>query len=189
MCEVIFGLGAYRLDVAKRDGDVGVDTSQRSGSDMAAKGTASVSAGDGLPPGLSQHDRVVLFDGVCRLCSAWARFLIRFDRHHVFRLATVQSRAGQRILAWHGLPTDSYETMVLADGASIYTKSTAFLRIVARLPWPWPILAMGWVIPRVIRDWLYDRIARNRYTLFGRYDTCMVPSADVASRFLDEPDG
>lgn len=137
-------------------------------------------------PDIAPEDRVVLFDGVCRLCSAWARFLIRFDRKRRFKLATVQSPEGQAILESHGFPTDSYETMLLAEGPNIYTKSSAFFRVMLRLPWPWPLFCIGWVVPSVIRDWLYDRIALNRYKLFGRYEVCMIPDKDHDSRFLGE---
>ena len=135
-------------------------------------------------PGVAPDDRVVLFDGVCRLCSVWARFLIRFDSKHQFKLATVQSPEGEAILQWHDFPTDCYETMLLVEGESIYTKSSAFFRVMRRLPWPWPIACIGWVVPSVIRDWLYDRVALNRYRIFGRYDACVVPSKDHDSRFL-----
>lgn len=136
-------------------------------------------------PHIGASDRVVLFDGVCKLCSAWARFLIKFDRNHVFKLATVQSPEGQSILAYCGLPTDYYETMVLVEGPKMYTKSAALIRVLSRLPFPWPMLAVVWVIPSFLRDWVYDRIARNRYSLFGRHESCVIPSADHESRFLD----
>ncbi len=139
-----------------------------------------------IAPGMAAGDRVVLFDGVCRLCSVWARFLIRFDRKRQFKLATVQSPEGQAILQWHGFPTDHYETMLLVEGANIYTKSSAFFRVMGRLPWPWPIMCIGWVVPSIIRDWLYDRLALNRYKLFGRYDACVIPNKDHDSRFLGE---
>ncbi|GAB3283916.1 thiol-disulfide oxidoreductase DCC family protein [Parahaliea aestuarii] len=128
--------------------------------------------------------RVVLFDGVCKLCSAWTRFLIRFDRKHRFKLATVQSPEGQALLARHGFPTDTYETMVLVEGSKIHTRSAAFLGVMRRLPFPWPLVCVAWLIPRFIRDWLYDRIALNRYRLFGRYDTCFIPDSEQKARFL-----
>jgi len=137
-------------------------------------------------PGVTDGDRVVLFDGVCRLCSLWARFLIRFDRKRQFKLATVQSPEGKAILQWYGFPTDSYETMFLVEGPNIYTKSSAFFRVMRDLPWPWPIVCIGWVVPSSIRDWLYDRVALNRYRLFGRYDSCVIPNKDHNSRFLGE---
>lgn len=139
-------------------------------------------------PGVGSEDRVVLFDGVCRLCSAWARFLIRFDRRCRFKLATVQSPEGQAILAWHGLSTDAYETMLLVEGPKMHTKSAAFFRVMAHLPFPWPMVCIGWLVPFFIRDWLYDRIALNRYSLFGRYDSCVLPTPDHESRFLNHRD-
>lgn len=135
---------------------------------------------------IAANDRVVLFDGVCRLCSAWARFLIKFDSKRRFKLATVQSTEGQAILQNYGFPTDYYETMLLIEGQHIYTKSSAFFRVMRRLPWPWPFICIGWIVPAVIRDWLYDRIALNRYRLFGRYDVCVIPDKDHDSRFLGE---
>jgi predicted DCC family thiol-disulfide oxidoreductase YuxK len=137
-----------------------------------------------LPPGVTAADRVILFDAVCKLCNGWARFLIRFDRDKRFKLATVQSPEGQAILAFYGMPTHEFETMLLVEGPRAFTKSTAFIRVVARLPFPWPLAAAAWVVPAFIRNWLYDRIARNRYAIFGRYDTCVIPSADHAGRFL-----
>lgn len=135
-------------------------------------------------PGLQAGDRVILFDGVCRLCSTWARFVIRFDRELHFKLATVQSEEGQAILSFFGLPLDEYETMLLVEGDRWYAKSDAFLRVVRRLPFPWPLLTCFRLIPSCLRDWVYDRIARNRYRWFGKYDTCRVPSATEQRRFL-----
>lgn len=132
-----------------------------------------------------REERVVLFDGVCKLCSAWAHFLIRFDTQKKFKLATVQSDTGQAVLRMVGLPTDHYETMVLLDKGKLHTQSTAFLQIVSQLPLPWPLLSIGWMLPRFIRDWLYDRIALNRYRLFGKYDYCMLPSEEHKTRFLE----
>jgi predicted DCC family thiol-disulfide oxidoreductase YuxK len=140
-----------------------------------------------LPPFIGPNDRVVLFDGVCRLCGAWARFLIRFDTRHVFRLATVQSDEGKAILAWFGLPTDHYETMVLVEGSQAYTRSSAFIRVMLRLPVPWRLAAVSWIVPAFFRNWMYDRIARNRYRIFGRHDVCVVPTPDHQRRFLGGP--
>lgn len=139
---------------------------------------------DSLSPQMPLSDRVVLFDGVCNLCAAWSRFLIRFDRAQRFHLATVQSPEGEVLLRAHGLPTDDYETMVLVQGGRLFTKSDAFLEVMRQLPAPWPIATIGRVLPRSIRDWCYDRIARNRYRLFGKRQQCLVPSSDVAARFL-----
>lgn len=135
-------------------------------------------------PNVSPNDRVVLFDGVCRLCGAWAKFLIRFDRRHVFKLATMQSDEGRKILDWYGLPVDGYESMILVEGNRMYAKSSAFVRVMARLPFPWKAAAVLWLIPRAIRDWLYDRVALNRYAIFGRHQSCVLPAPDHERRFL-----
>lgn len=137
-----------------------------------------------LAPGVSPNDKVVLYDGVCKLCGAWARFLIRFDHRRRFKLASVQSPEGQAILSWYGLSTEDFDTMLLVEGARMFVKSTAFIRIVARLPFPWFLLTIGWLIPVPLRHWLYDRVALNRYAIFGRFDACVLPTPDHKSRFL-----
>jgi predicted DCC family thiol-disulfide oxidoreductase YuxK len=139
---------------------------------------------DSYPPLVGPGDRVVLFDGVCKLCGAWAQFLIRFDRTQEFRLASVQSPEGKAILEWFGLPTDYYESMLLVEGNKAYKQSTAFIRVVARLPLPWPLMAVVWLIPSFIRNWLYDRVALNRYAIFGKHEMCLLPTPDNEQRFL-----
>ena len=137
-----------------------------------------------LPPGLLAGERVVLFDGVCKLCNGWAKFLIRHDRARQFRLASVQSIQGQALLAWYGLPTDHCDSMVLIDEAGLHVRSTALSRVLVRLPQPWRTLAWIRLIPRPLRDWGYDRVALNRYRLFGRHPVCLLPTADHRGRFL-----
>jgi predicted DCC family thiol-disulfide oxidoreductase YuxK len=139
-----------------------------------------------LPPHIQPGERVVLFDGVCKLCNAWVRFLIRHDPQQRFRLASVQSVQGQALLAWFGLPTERFDTMALIEEGELLVRSDALLRIVAQLPGSWRFLAWLRIIPRPVRDWCYDRIALNRYRLFGRYDSCLLPSADHARRFLND---
>ncbi len=129
-------------------------------------------------------DKVVLFDGVCRLCSAWARFLIRFDRKKQLRLASVQSDAGQSILKSHGFPSDSFHTMLFVDNGVLYERSSAFIRVMTVLPLPWKLASVVRIVPLQIRDWVYDRIALNRYRLFGRFDVCAVPPPDHEDRYL-----
>lgn len=110
--------------------------------------------------------------------------MIRFDHDRKFKLASVQSDEGKAILDWYGFPTDYFETMLLVEGPHLYTKSSAFIRVVAKLRWPWRVAAIVWLIPKPVRDWLYDRVALNRYTLFGKYDACVIPTPDHEARFL-----
>ncbi|MGH8434237.1 MAG: thiol-disulfide oxidoreductase DCC family protein [Pseudomonas sp.] len=140
--------------------------------------------GENFPPFIQPGERVVVFDGVCKLCNAWVKFLIRHDREQRFRLASVQSAEGQAILDWFDLPTDYFDTMAYVEGTELFVRSTAVLRIVDQLPWPWRAFAILRVCPRALRDWCYDRIALNRYRLFGRYDSCLIPTPDHERRFL-----
>jgi predicted DCC family thiol-disulfide oxidoreductase YuxK len=127
---------------------------------------------------------IMLFDGVCNLCSFWVRFAIARDPAARLRFAPVQSDLGQDFLRRRNLPTDLFESFYLIEEGQVYEKSTAFLRMVRHLRGPWPLLQAARIVPTSVRDWLYDRIARNRYRLFGRRDSCLMPSPDVASRFL-----
>lgn len=136
------------------------------------------------PPGVNPGDQIILFDAVCKLCNGWSRFIIRYDVAHRFKLCSVQSEQGQAILQWLGYPLDHFETMLLVQGDRALVKGDAFLAIVAQLPFPWPLFGIAKIIPRVIRDWCYDRVALNRYTLFGKYDYCVLPSPDHEQRFL-----
>ena len=139
-----------------------------------------------LPPHLQPGERVILFDGVCKLCAGWVRFIVKHDRAKHLRLCSVQSEQGQDLLRWCGLPTDHFDTMAyLADG-EIYLRSDAVLRIARLLPWPWPLFAVLRICPRALRDWCYDRIALNRYRWFGRNDSCLIPNPDHAQRFLHD---
>lgn len=141
-----------------------------------------------LPPHIEAHDKVILFDGVCKLCNAWSAFIIRHDNDRVFKLCSVQSAQGQAVLAHFGYPTDHFDTMLYVEGGHCYQKSDAFLRIVNQIGRPWSLLKAFKLIPAGPRDWCYDRIARNRYRWFGRYDVCVLPDADHSFRYLDSLD-
>lgn len=139
----------------------------------------------GYPPKVSEYDQIILFDAVCKLCNGWSRFIIRVDQHHKFKLCSVQSQEGQAILEWFALPLDNFTTMLLVQGNRAFTKSDSFIQIMKQLPLPFSLLVILKLLPKRMRDWLYDRIALNRYRLFGKYEVCMLPSADHKQRFLD----
>ncbi len=139
---------------------------------------------DQFPPKVNANDQIIMYDGVCKLCNGWSRFIIRFDKHKKFKLCSVQSDEGQAILKWFGYPTDHFETMLLIQGNRALEKSDSFLAIVGQLPFPWNILPVLKIIPRGFRDWFYDKIAFNRYKIFGKYDTCMLATEDHENRFL-----
>jgi predicted DCC family thiol-disulfide oxidoreductase YuxK len=135
-------------------------------------------------PVLSRGDAVVLFDGTCKLCNGWAKFIIDHDRRHRIILATVQSPEGQELLGWAGLPQEEFNTIVFIEGDQFFVRSAAMFEINARLPWTWQWLGMARAIPRPFRDWMYDKIALNRYRIFGRYDSFRTPGPDHPTRFL-----
>lgn len=139
-----------------------------------------------LPPNVGAADKVILFDGVCKLCNAWSNFIIKHDHQHVFKLCSVQSNEGQKILRHFGLSTEVYESMLVVEGNAVYQQSDAFFQVVARLGYPWKFICVFCMVPKLLRNWIYDRIALNRYRLFGKYDTCLLPAADHDARYLAE---
>jgi len=128
---------------------------------------------------------IVVFDGVCHLCSASVRFLLPRDRRRVLRYATMQSPAGQAILARAGLDPDAAESFVLFDGKRCYTHSLAGIRVMHALGFPWNLAWVFWLIPAPIRDAAYLWLARNRYRFFGIRETCFVPRPGDADRFIE----
>ena len=127
---------------------------------------------------------IVLFDGVCNLCNGVVSFLIPRDRTGRLRFASLQSPVGQTLLEHHGFPTEEFDSFVLVDGDRTYTRSSAAIRIAELLGWPYRAGTLGRVVPKFLRDRLYDVVASNRYDWFGRKDQCMIPDEDVSDRFL-----
>lgn len=140
-----------------------------------------------LPPaGHPEGEAIVLFDGVCMMCSSIVRFVYERDPHARLRFAPLQSDAGQALLRRFGLATDSMDTFVLVEGDRFYTRSTAALRLLRRLRGPWPLLYAGIAVPRPLRDAVYAFVAKRRYRWFGRSDACMMPTTpDLRRRFLE----
>lgn len=127
---------------------------------------------------------VILFDGVCNLCNASVQWVLQRDRAGQFRFAALQSETGQHLLAAHGLDQASFDTVVLADGDRIFTRSDAALEIARRLGGPWSWLAVLRWIPRRLRDAVYNWVARNRYRWFGRQEACLLPRPEWKERFV-----
>ena len=137
-----------------------------------------------LPPNIEAMDKVILFDGVCKLCNAWSKFIIKHDKKHTFKLCSVQSEEGKKILLHFGFPSEFYETMLYVEGNQCFQQSDAFFKVMSKLGFPWKAALVFWVLPKPLRNWLYDRVALNRYRLFGKYDYCTLPSPDHEARFL-----
>jgi predicted DCC family thiol-disulfide oxidoreductase YuxK len=131
-----------------------------------------------------QYDHIILFDGICNLCSAFLHFVYQNDKRSVFKFAWIQSEQGTEILEQLQMPTHHYNTIVYIAGGRHYIKSTAFLEIVRYLRFPWPLLRIGYVVPLVIRERIYDLVASYRYKIFGKKESCQMPTGDLRSRFL-----
>jgi len=127
---------------------------------------------------------IIIFDGYCALCSGWANFVLRHDRRSVFRLLRAQSTLGHSLYVHYGLDPDDYETNILiADGRALF-KSESSIRMLEGLGWPWKLAAVFRILPRVVRDPMYNLIARNRLRFFGKRATCYLPQKQYADRFL-----
>lgn len=128
---------------------------------------------------------VIVFDGVCALCSRWVRFLLRFDRQARYRFAAMQGAQGSALLRVHGLDPDDPLSFLLVDEQGAWTDTDAILRVLTGLGRAWRLAGVLRVIPRRWRDAAYRALARNRYRWFGRHDACYLPAPDQAARFLD----
>lgn len=128
---------------------------------------------------------IVVFDGVCVLCSHWVSFVLRHDRHRLYKFAAMQTSTGRELLIEHGLDPEDPRSFLLLDQGRSYTDTDAIVRVLRSFGGRWKIVsALLAVVPRFIRDPLYRWTARNRYRLFGRHDVCIVPSAQSSDRFL-----
>jgi predicted DCC family thiol-disulfide oxidoreductase YuxK len=142
----------------------------------------------GSPVPLGAH--LLLYDGVCGLCSRVLQFVLAHDRRGVFSFAPLQGEIGRSMVSrWGGNPDELTTFYVCADyrtaSARVLARSDAALFIAREIGWPWRALAAARVLPKVFRDAAYDLIARTRYRLFGRLDQCLVPGAEVRSRFVE----
>jgi predicted DCC family thiol-disulfide oxidoreductase YuxK len=133
---------------------------------------------------------VLLYDGVCGVCSGLVQFVLRYDRRSVFVFAPLQSATGRSIVERGGGNPDQLTTLyVVADydtaAARLLTRSNAALFVVHELGWPWKLLEVLRFAPRRLRDRAYEIVARNRYRLFGQLERCLVPSPQFRDRFID----
>ncbi len=133
---------------------------------------------------MTQSAPVVLFDGVCNLCNASVQFLLRHERQPELRFASLQSDYGQSQMAHFGLGL-VVESVVLIEGQRVYLRSAAALRLLRYLRFPWPLLQIIWLMPRPLRDLVYDWIGRNRYRWFGQLAACPLPTPELSHRFIE----
>ena len=139
----------------------------------------------GSPGSLATSDKiVVLFDGVCNLCNGAVLFIIKRDASSKFVFASLQSDFGRSQLLKFGLDPTKLHSIIVLEGGTIYERGDAALKIASYLAQPWPLFGAFRVFPRFFRDWVYDLIAKNRYMMFGKKETCMIPTPEMKARFV-----
>ncbi len=128
---------------------------------------------------------IVVFDAQCLLCNGWVQFLLRHDHKQALKFASIQGVGGRRLLAEAGLEVDGLQTLLLVDGDRTWQHTAAIFRVLHALGWPWRLAWIAWLVPCLVRDPLYRLVARNRYRVFGRTETCVLPPSSYRARFLD----
>lgn len=129
---------------------------------------------------------LIVFDGVCVLCSGFFRFMVRHDHRRRFCFATAQGPLGQALYAALDLPLTEFETNLVVVDGRIYQRLDAFAAAMSAIGLPWALLSGVRYLPGRLKDAAYHLIARNRYRLFGRHDTCLMPCPDLRARFLED---
>lgn len=132
----------------------------------------------------SPEHPIILFDAQCVLCSANAQFVLRRDRARRFRLASMQGEVGEALFRAHGIDPADPDTILVVEGARVRRDSDAVLAIWTGLGWPWRAAGLLRFVPRPLRDRVYRLVARNRYRLFGRRETCWIPDPADRDRVL-----
>ena len=131
------------------------------------------------------EDKIILFDGVCNLCNGAINFIIKHDPKGIFKFASLQGETGKQLLAQHNIDPQETDSIVLIDNDQVSVKSSAALRIAKNLNQGYPLLFGFMIIPTFIRNGVYDFIAANRYKWFGKKESCMLPTPELRTRFLD----
>lgn len=131
----------------------------------------------------SNTDHIVLFDDVCVLCNSFAKFIINKDKKDIIRFSALQS---QTAVAFHDKLVQQIDSIVLIENSKkIYYKSDAVIKIFAILNYPTWFCKILEIIPKSIRDFIYDNVAKRRYKVFGKYEQCPIPPSEIRHKFLD----
>jgi predicted DCC family thiol-disulfide oxidoreductase YuxK len=139
----------------------------------------------GSPGTVKSDTDIILFDGVCNLCSGSVQFIIKRDREEVFQFASLQSTYGQNQLAKFNLNKNSLHSIIVIRKNQFFQRSDAALEISKRLSAGWPLFYGLKIIPRFIRDGIYNWISNNRYRFFGKKDECWIPDSALQKRFIE----
>jgi len=129
--------------------------------------------------------KIILFDGVCNLCNGAVKFVIKRDKRDLFRYAALQSETGQQLTKERKIDITTVDSIILIEpGVAYFIKSDAALEIAKDLSGAWPLIAIFKWVPGSIRDSIYDWVAKNRYTWFGKQESCMIPTKELQHKFL-----
>ncbi len=134
---------------------------------------------------ISSEKSLLLFDGVCNLCNGFVQFVIEQDPQAKFRFASLQSETGQRILEEMNMPATDLKTVILRKNGRIYTHSDVALEVAKELGGIWSLVYVGKILPKALRDKIYDWVAANRYRWFGKQESCWLPSPELQERFVE----
>jgi predicted DCC family thiol-disulfide oxidoreductase YuxK len=132
-----------------------------------------------------ENKSILLFDGVCNLCNRSVQFIIKRDQKKQFLFAPLQGKTGQDLLQRFNLPANNFNSFVLVEKDKVYTRSSAALRVSKTLGRGWQFFYVFMIVPRFIRDGVYNLIAKNRYKWFGKKNSCLIPTPELKDRFLD----
>jgi predicted DCC family thiol-disulfide oxidoreductase YuxK len=128
---------------------------------------------------------IILFDGVCNFCNSAVNFTLKRNKKANIMFAPMQSEAGQKLLLHYNLPADDMKSFFFIENAIVYKQSTGALKVCRHLKSLWPLCYGFIIVPKFIRDGIYNWIAKNRYKWFGMQQACMIPTPEVKSRFLN----
>lgn len=131
------------------------------------------------------NDSIILFDGVCNLCNGFVQFIIARDNRNVFTFGSLQSAQGRHMLAPFNCEREKLSTVFLIQNGTLYSQSTALLRILKELDGFWGLMYGFIIVPPFFRDAVYAVLAKYRYNLFGKRESCMVPTPELKNRFID----
>ncbi|MBQ0148299.1 MAG: thiol-disulfide oxidoreductase DCC family protein [Flavobacteriaceae bacterium] len=132
-----------------------------------------------------KKDKIIFFDGVCNLCNSTVQFIIENDSQNKFHFSSLQSNFGQKFLEENNLKTENFDSIILLENNEVYQKSDAAIKIASHLDSPYNYLMLFSILPKFIRDFFYSIVAKNRYRIFGKKESCWIPTAELRSKFLE----
>lgn len=131
------------------------------------------------------NNPIILFDGVCNLCSSTVNFIIKYDKHKIFRFTQLQSGTGKNLQQEFNLPENIINSVILIYDGEVFAKSNAVIKIAGMLPFPFKLITVFRFVPKILLDKIYDVVAVNRYKWFGRKESCMIPSNEIKNLFIE----